>query len=113
MHLKGPTSTGLMYFDSGDDGPVVVLLHGVLMNGTVWNTVVAGLGDRYRCIVSEFPFGAHTTPMPDDADLSLPALATLLTRTSTPSSPSPGDTTRANRRRLAVSEVCQYFVTVS
>ena len=34
--------------------------------------------DRYRCIVPELPFGAHTTPMPDDADLSLPALATLI-----------------------------------
>ena len=66
---------GLMYSDTGGDGPVVVLLHGVLMNGTLWDTVVGGLGDRYRCIVPELPFGAHTTPMPDDADLSLPALA--------------------------------------
>ncbi len=37
-----------------------------------------GLGDRYRCIVPELPFGAHTTPMPDGADLPLPALATLI-----------------------------------
>ena len=58
---------------------MVVLLHGVLMNGTLWDTVVAGLGARYRCVVPELPFGAHTTPMPDDADLSLPALATILT----------------------------------
>ena len=42
------------------------------------DTVTDGLGDRYRCIVPELPFGAHTTPMPDDADLSLPALATLI-----------------------------------
>ena len=64
--------------DTGGDGPVVVLLHGVLMNGTLWDAVVGGLRDRYRCIVPELPFGAHTTPMPDDADLSLPALATLI-----------------------------------
>ena len=38
-----------------------------------------GLRDRYRCIVPELPFGAHTTPMPDDADLALPALATMIT----------------------------------
>ena len=55
-----------------------MLLHGVLMGGTLWDTVVEGLRDRYRCIVPELPFGAHTTPMPDDADLSLPALATLI-----------------------------------
>ena len=78
MQFEGPTSAGLMYSDTGGDGPVVVLLHGVLMSGTLWNTVVGGLGDRYRCIVPELPFGAHTTPMPDDADLSLPALATMI-----------------------------------
>ena len=78
MHLEGPTAAGLMYSDTGGDGPVVVLLHGVLMNATLWDTVVGGLGDRYRCIVPELPFGAHTTPMPDDADLSLPSLATMI-----------------------------------
>ena len=78
MHLEGPTAAGLMYSDTGGDGPVVVLLHGVLMGGTLWDTVVEGLRDRYRCIVPELPFGAHTTPMPDNADLSLPALATMI-----------------------------------
>ena len=68
MQLEGPTAAGLMYSDTGGDGPVVVLLHGVLMNGTLWDTVVGGLGDRYRCIIPELPFGAHTTPMPDDAE---------------------------------------------
>ena len=70
MQPERPAAAGLMYSDSGGDGPVVVLLHGVLMNGTLWDTVVDGLRDRYRCIVPELPFGAHTTPMPDDADLS-------------------------------------------
>ncbi len=53
MPLKGPTAAGLMYSDTGGDGPVVVLLHGVLMNGTLWDTVTEGLGGRYRCIVPE------------------------------------------------------------
>lgn len=44
MQLEGPTAAGLMYSDTGGDGPVVVLLHGVLMNGTLWDTVVAGRG---------------------------------------------------------------------
>ena len=78
MQFEEPTAAGLMYSDTGGDGPVVVLLHGVLMNGTLWDEVVGGLGDRYRCIVPELPVGAHTTPMPDDADLSLPAPATMI-----------------------------------
>ena len=78
MQLEGPTAAGLMYSDTGGDGPVVVLPHGVLMSVTLWDEVVGGLRDRYRCIVPELPFDAHTTPMPDDADLSLPALATMI-----------------------------------
>ncbi len=78
MQLEGPTAAGLMYSDTGGDGPVVVLLHGVLMSGSLWDTVVDGLRDRYRCVVPELPFGAHTTPMPDDADLSLPSIATMV-----------------------------------
>ena len=69
MQLEGPTAAGLTYADTGGDGPVVVLLHGVLMGGSLWDTVVDGLRDRYRCIVPELPFGAHTTPMPDDVDI--------------------------------------------
>lgn len=74
--LEGPTAAGFRYSDTGGDGPVVVLLHGVLMNGSLWDEVVAGLCNRYRCIVPELPFGAHRAPMPDDADLTLTSLAT-------------------------------------
>ena len=73
-------TTGFKYLDTGGDGPVVVLLHGVLMNGTVWDKVVDGLRDRYRCIVPDLPFGGHSVPMPDDADLSLVSIATRVAR---------------------------------
>ena len=56
----------------------MVLLHGVLMGGVSWDTVVEGLRDHYRCIIPELPFGAHSAPMPDGADLSLLAIATLV-----------------------------------
>ena len=78
MQPKGPTTAGLMYTDTGGTGPVVVLLHGVLMNGSVWNDVVDGLRDRYRCIVPELPFGGHRRPMPEHADLSLGSIARMV-----------------------------------
>ena len=78
MRLKGPTTAGFMYSDTGGDGPVVVLLHGVLMNGSLWDEVVDGLRDRYRCIVPELPFGAHHNPMPDGADLVLESIVTMI-----------------------------------
>ena len=51
MQLEGPTAAGLMYSDTCGDGPVVVLLHGVLMVGSLSDAVVEGLRDRYRCVV--------------------------------------------------------------
>ncbi|MDE0190461.1 MAG: alpha/beta fold hydrolase [Gammaproteobacteria bacterium] len=78
MALRGPTATGLMYSDTGGVGPVVVFLHGVLMDGSVWADVVDGLRDRYRCVVPQLPFGAHARPMPDDADLTLGSIARMV-----------------------------------
>ena len=78
MHLRVPSAAGFMYADSGGSGPPVVFLHGVLMNGTLWDDVVDGLRDRYRCIVPELPFGAHRTPMPEDTDLRLESLVTMV-----------------------------------
>ena len=31
MQLRGPSSAGFMYADTGGSGPFVVILHGVLM----------------------------------------------------------------------------------
>ena len=73
--LEGPTKAGFLYSDTGGDGPVVVFLHGVLMNGTLWSPIVDDLRHRYRCIVPELPFGAHSRPMPEAADLGLSSLA--------------------------------------
>ncbi len=78
MQIELPTTAGFTYSDTGGDGPVVVFLHGVLMNGSLWNEVIDGLSDRYRCIVPQLPFGAHQTPMPDDTDLSLESIATMI-----------------------------------
>lgn len=80
MRRYRPTTAGLLYTDTGGDGPAVVLLHGVLMNGSLWDGIVDGLRDRYRCIVPELPFGAHQTPMPDDADLSLESIAAMIAK---------------------------------
>ncbi len=75
MTLQGPSKAGLYYSDSGGDGPPVVFLHGVLMNGTLWSEVIDQLPDHYRIIVPALPFGAHRTPMSEDADLSMESIA--------------------------------------
>lgn len=65
------------YEDTGGDGPVVVLSHGLLMNGTLWRDVVPLLGS-YRCITPTLPLGAHPEPMHPDADLTQLGVARIL-----------------------------------
>jgi pimeloyl-ACP methyl ester carboxylesterase len=59
------------YTDTGGDGRVLVLLHGLAMDGRLWDGVVATLGDEWRFVMPTLPFGAHRVPMHPDADLSL------------------------------------------
>jgi pimeloyl-ACP methyl ester carboxylesterase len=66
------------YTDTGGAGPAVVFVHGLLMDGSLWDASVMAL-DGLRCVVPTLPLGAHRHPMHDDADLSMPGLARLLT----------------------------------
>src|SRR5689334_7645863 len=62
----------------GGDGPTVVLLHGLLMDSTVWREVAPALAERCRVIAPTLPLGGHRRPMRADADLSLPAMVRLV-----------------------------------
>ncbi len=66
------------YEDTGGTGAVVVMLHGVIMDATLWRHVVADLRTNYRCVVPTLPLGAHRRPMHRDADLSLRGQALLV-----------------------------------
>lgn len=66
------------YQDTGGNGPVVVLLHGLLMDESLWDEVVAALRSDQRCVVPTLPLGAHRKPMGPDADLSLRGAARLV-----------------------------------
>jgi len=66
------------YEDTGGEGPPVVLLHGLVMNGSLWRNVVPKLSSEYRCIVPTLPLGGHRLPMRRDADLSMGGQAALV-----------------------------------
>ncbi|WP_042405863.1 alpha/beta fold hydrolase [Streptacidiphilus carbonis] len=68
----------ISYQDSGGDGPTVVLLHGMLMDASLWEGPVADLAADHRCLLPTLPFGAHRHPVRADADLSLPGIAALV-----------------------------------
>jgi pimeloyl-ACP methyl ester carboxylesterase len=66
------------YEDTGGDGPVLVLLHGLLMDASLWDGLIAELASDYRCVAPTLPLGAHRHAMHADADLSLAAIARLV-----------------------------------
>jgi pimeloyl-ACP methyl ester carboxylesterase len=66
------------YEDTGGDGPVIVLLHGLMMDASLWDGLIADLSADYRCVAPTLPLGAHHHAMNADADLSLPGTARLV-----------------------------------
>jgi pimeloyl-ACP methyl ester carboxylesterase len=66
------------YEDSGGPGPVLVLLGGLVMGGSVWDPVVEELRGDHRCVVPTLPLGSHRRPMRPDADLTLAGFARLV-----------------------------------
>ncbi len=65
------------YRDIGS-GPTIVFVHGLFLNGTIWDKTIERLTSHRRCIVPELPLGAHKTPLNNGADLSLTGVAQLV-----------------------------------
>jgi pimeloyl-ACP methyl ester carboxylesterase len=66
------------YEDTGGDGPVLVLLHGLMMDASLWDGPIVELSADHRCVAPTLPLGAHRHAMHADADLSLPGIARLV-----------------------------------
>jgi pimeloyl-ACP methyl ester carboxylesterase len=78
MPEVGLSAGPIEYEDTGGDGPVIVFLHGLTMDGSLWRKVVPGLSPDYHCVVPTLPLGGHRKPMKPDADLSLLAMVRLV-----------------------------------
>jgi pimeloyl-ACP methyl ester carboxylesterase len=63
---------GVIEYDETGSGPPVVLLHGLLMDHTLWDRVLPLLPGRFRYIRPVLPLGAHHRAMNPGADLTLP-----------------------------------------
>lgn len=74
IHLpQGP----LQYLDQGRGQPIV-FVHGLLADHQLWVPLLPDLGQVARCIVPNWPLGAHAKAMKSDADLSVPGVARLI-----------------------------------
>jgi len=71
-------SAGTIEYQDTGDGPVLVLLHGLMMDASLWDGAIAELSADYRCVAPTLPLGAHRQAMHAGADLSLPGIARLV-----------------------------------
>jgi pimeloyl-ACP methyl ester carboxylesterase len=69
---------GNIHYRETGEGPPIVFVHGLLVDGRLWRKVTPLLEDRFRCIVPELPLGSHPEPLNPDADLSPPGLARIV-----------------------------------
>jgi pimeloyl-ACP methyl ester carboxylesterase len=69
---------GTVHYREQGSGPPVLFVHGLLVNGTLWDRTASRLAANARCIIPDLPLGSHPTPMDPDADLSPPGIAALL-----------------------------------
>ncbi len=69
---------GVVRYREMGEGEPVLFVHGFLVNGGLWRNVVPLLSEHFRCIVPDWPLGAHTLAMESGADLTPPGLARLV-----------------------------------
>ena len=67
----------ISYRDTGE-GPPVVFVHGLLVDGTLWRKVTPLLDGAARSIVPDLPLGSHRTPMNADADVTPHGVARMV-----------------------------------
>ncbi len=77
MHELELSAGRIRYRDTGQ-GPPILFVHGVFVSGTLWRKVVTPLSESFRCITPDWPLGAHTLPMADNADLTPLGVARLI-----------------------------------
>ncbi len=67
----------IRYRDLGEGEPIV-FVHGYLVDGRLWAETAEQLASSHRCLVPDWPLGAHAIAMNEDADLTPPGIARVI-----------------------------------
>jgi pimeloyl-ACP methyl ester carboxylesterase len=71
-------SAGTIHYQETGQGPPIVMVGGLAMDGRLWEKVAAELAPSHRCLMPTMPFGSHPEPMRPDADLSLRGMGRIV-----------------------------------
>ncbi len=73
------TSWGAVPYRRGGDGPTVLLIHGLLVDGGLWDGVAERLiAAGHDVVVPDLPLGAHSYPTATGADVTPHGIAGLI-----------------------------------
>lgn len=65
------------YLDQGEGQPML-FVHGLLVDHQIWRPLLPELSTTQRCIMPNWPLGAHAVVMKPDADLSVSGMVQLI-----------------------------------
>jgi pimeloyl-ACP methyl ester carboxylesterase len=77
-HRQVALGAGTIAYREAGEGPAVVFVHGFGVDGRLWDEVALQLAPHARCILPDWPLGSHRKPMSEDADLTAPGIARLI-----------------------------------
>jgi pimeloyl-ACP methyl ester carboxylesterase len=69
---------GTIHYRDAGEGPPVVFVHGLLVDGQLWRKVTPLLQGDARCIAPDLPLGSHRIAMNADADVTPAGVARLV-----------------------------------
>jgi pimeloyl-ACP methyl ester carboxylesterase len=69
---------GTVRYEEIGAGAPVVFVHGVLVDGTLWDLVTPRLAGDLRCVVPDLPLGSHRIALEPDADRTPQGVAQLV-----------------------------------
>ncbi|HEX8647370.1 MAG TPA: alpha/beta fold hydrolase, partial [Thermoleophilaceae bacterium] len=71
-------SAGRIGYRDVGEGPPLLFLNGLFVDGQLWRNVTPSFESDHRCVVPDLPIGSHTIPLKPDADVTFLGLARLI-----------------------------------
>ncbi|WP_406277738.1 alpha/beta hydrolase [Nocardia sp. NBC_00881] len=71
-------SSGTVVYHDAGSGPVLVFVHGYLVNANIWRKLVPLLTNEFRCLTPDWPLGSHLIPMRREANLTPIGIAGMI-----------------------------------